>query len=146
MAALGATGGEDSDLTWIREYSRMYQAEARICSGAYYKGAQGCFYPPAADPQRPSAYSALWTRDFEYTMEFMWDVFDTLGQLTAHEQAVFIVTARPVRGNQGTNDEPMFQAKMISNLANYSGNSTLFCTYVGQTITHYHSNCHIIWI
>jgi hypothetical protein len=61
------------------EYATMYQAQARECTGCtdcVQPPYEGCFFPPAADPGRPAAYSALWTRDFEYTMEFLYPLFD----------------------------------------------------------------------
>jgi hypothetical protein len=57
----------------------MYQAQARECTGCtdcVQPPYDGCFFPPAADPGRPAAYSMLWTRDFEYTMEFLYPLFD----------------------------------------------------------------------
>ena len=51
----------------------------------------------------------------------------------ALDQALFILDTRAA-GNCAklgcTNDEPMFQVKMVVNLANFSNNKTLFCDRV----------------
>ena len=44
----------------------------------------------------------------------------------------FCILLRQVTSDVGTNDEPMFQAKMIANLAAYTNNATLFCMYAPQ--------------
>ena len=125
----------DPDLAWLTEYATMYQAQARECTGCtgcVQPPYVGCFFPPAADPGRPSAYSALWTRDFEYTMEFLYPLFDEISKQAALDQTLYILRNRPA-GNCSagcTNDEPMFQTKLVVNLANYTGNKTLFCDHV----------------
>jgi hypothetical protein len=131
-----ANPGLDPDMLWLTEYATMYQAEARECTGCkdcVQPPYEGCFFPPAADPARPAAYSALWTRDFEYTMEFLYPLFDETSRQAALDQTRYIMDNRAA-GNCSrvgcTNDEPMFQVKMVVNLANYTSNKTLFCTYV----------------
>ena len=110
---------------------------AKICDNAYY---HGCYYPPAADESRPSAYSMLYTRDFEYTMEFLHDVFDAEGWATAYNESLYIIDKEgPAPG--GVADESIFRAKILANLALYypaashggagaGDNSALFCDRV----------------
>jgi hypothetical protein len=74
----------------------------------------------------------LWTRDFEYTMEFMLPLMDSAALAATHQQANYILDTRPVVTDVGPGDEPVFQAKMVANLANFTANSTLFCSRVGQ--------------
>ena len=76
-----AEAAGDIDLEWLTEYGTMYQAEARECTGCtncVQPPYNGCFFPPAADPGRPAAYSELWTRDFEYTLEYLYPLFDEI--------------------------------------------------------------------
>jgi hypothetical protein len=109
-------------------YATLYQQTALICNDQYY---DGCFFPPAADPARPSAYAMLWTRDFEYTLEFLYvDFFDQKSREAALNQTLYIMEHQAMVncGNACTSDQPMFQAKLIANLANFTRNSTLFCS------------------
>jgi hypothetical protein len=131
----------DPDLVWLREYATMYQASARIC-GARNPYYQGCYYPPAADESRPQAYSMLYTRDFEYTMEFMHDVLDDVGWATAYNESLHILDGAQAPG--GVADEPIFRAKILANLVLYyppppaafgaapNDNSAVFCQRVGK--------------
>ena len=54
----------ESDLAWVTAVARQWLAGAVVLpqTGA---GAGTPVYPPAADPNNPSAYSFLYTRDFE---------------------------------------------------------------------------------
>ena len=140
-SSASSAGPADPDMAWFTEYATMYQAEARECSGCADCDPppyDGCFFPPAADPGRPAAYSALWTRDFEYTMEYLYPLFDQTSRQAALDQTLYIMRNRKAGncsapgGVACTNDEPMFQAKMVVNLANYTANRTLFCDHVDQ--------------
>jgi hypothetical protein len=140
------TGDGDPDMVWLTEYATMYQAQARECTGCtdcIQPPYDGCFFPPAADPGRPAAYSALWTRDFEYTMEFLYPLFDEVSKKAALDQTLYILRNRDAARLMGqncsaphghsqtpvcTSDEPMFQAKLVVNLANFTQNKTLFCS------------------
>jgi hypothetical protein len=68
-------------------------------------------------------------------MEYMYGLFDRTSQQTALNQTLYILESRPV-GNCSKppstchGDEPMFQAKMLANLANVTNNKTLFCDHV----------------
>jgi hypothetical protein len=135
--------GVDPDMAWLTEYATMYQAQARECTGCtgcVQPPYDGCFFPPAADPGRPAAYSELWTRDFEYTMEFLYPLFDETSRQAALDQTLYILhnrpagncSARPHHTTPCTNDEPMFQTKLVVNLANYTNNKTLFCDHVAD--------------
>jgi len=65
----------------------------------------------------------LWTRDFEYTMEFLYPLFDEVSRQAALDQTLYIMGTHggvncsehhahstPVTDAACTNDEPMFQA------------------------------------
>ena len=83
----------------------------------------------------------------------MYDVFDDISRQAALDQALYILRHRAAgnctltRGSC-TSDEPIFQAKMLANLANYTANGTLFCDHVDQvchttmpsSVTHMTSN------
>lgn len=67
-------------------------------------------------------------------MEFLYPLFDEVSKQAALDQTLYILRTRPA-GNCShhgvcTNDEPMFQTKLVVNLANYSNNRTLFCDNV----------------
>ncbi len=146
LAGREPTLGVDPDMAWLTEYATMYQAQARECTGCtdcVQPPYDGCFFPPAADPGRPAAYSALWTRDFEYTMEFLYPLFDETSKQAALDQTLYILKTRAAarvmgqncsapHGHSGTpvctSDEPMFQTKLVVNLANFTQNKTLFCS------------------
>eukprot|EP01052_Picozoa_sp_SAG31_P026207 SAG31_NODE_2358_length_5873_cov_12.058019_2_plen_621_part_00 len=147
VAAKQLQVGDDPDLVWLTEYATMYQAQARECTGCtgcVQPPYDGCFFPPAADPGRPAAYSELWcvrfksdgtclflsiltstrrarnlaartyiactcacivsaltlsvslrTRDFEYTMEFLYPLFDDISKRAALDQTLYILRNRP---------------------------------------------------
>eukprot|EP01050_Picozoa_sp_SAG11_P011184 SAG11_NODE_1168_length_5617_cov_20.200254_2_plen_492_part_00 len=72
-------------------------------------------------------------------MEFLYPLFDEISKQAALDQTLYILRNRPAGNcsarahhNPGvcTNDEPMFQTKLVVNLANYTGNKTLFCASV----------------
>ena len=57
----------ESDLAWVTAVARQWLAGAVTLpqTGA---GSGTPVYPPAADPNNPSAYAFLYTRDFEYLL------------------------------------------------------------------------------
>ena len=72
-------------------------------------------------------------------MEFLYPLFDDVSKQAALDQTLYILRNRPAGNcsarahhNPGvcTNDEPMFQTKLVVNLANYTANRTLFCESV----------------
>lgn len=144
----GASGASDPGLEWLSTYVSLYQAEARECTGCKNclpPPYEGCGFPPAADPGRPGAYSVLWTRDFTYTMETMYPLFDAISRQAALNQTLYIMnysnSAATYTGNCSVKpgvcsiDEPLFQVKMVVGLANHSGNRALFCGNVEKLWT-----------
>ena len=117
----------ESDLAWVTAAARQWLAGALVTpqTGA---GAGTPVYPPAADPNDPSAYAFLYTRDFEYVLEFAGSLMsgDELG-IAAHGIADILLRNPAVpAGGYGVGDEMPFRVKLVVTFADLNRSASAF--------------------
>jgi hypothetical protein len=133
--SLVATG--ETDAAWVAATARQWLAGALVSPPSALSHGKP-IYPPAADPNAPSAYGFLYTRDFAYVLEFSGELMSGDELCVAAQGITDILQQAPAvpAGGYGVGDEMPFRAKLVVafaalNHSDTNGSSAPFAAVIG---------------